>query len=221
MKLWNLVPFLITAVYAQDTSIAAVKQAFNNANIPTDLKITFNPKFLLEVALPQNGTQLPIIVHTGIQLPREETAITPIFSLIDPAHPLSSPSTTGPGPFVIAAVDADAPTPEDPTNAQVRHFLGADFFTRRLPLEDGIESPVLRNRTAAISEWRQPTPGGGNHRYIFLAFNQPRGFDEQVGNFVNASTPIQQWDIAVFMQEVGLGDPIAGTFMMVANPNNP
>jgi len=58
-------------------------------------------------------------------------------------------------------------------------------------------------------------------RYIFLAFKQPNGFDQQAFNFVNATTPILNWDIATFTQEVGLGDPIAGTFMMVANTNNP
>lgn len=50
-------------------------------------------------------------------------------------------------------------------------------------------------------------------------FKQPAGFDSQ--SFVNATTPIQHFDIATFAQEVGLGDPIAGTFMMVANPNSP
>jgi hypothetical protein len=82
-----------------------------------------------------------------------DTAIPPIFSLIDPSHPLIN---AGPGPFVVAAVDPDAPTPTDPTNAQVRHFLGGDFFAGSVTL--------LRNTTAAVSEWQQPTPGGGNHR---------------------------------------------------------
>ena len=58
-------------------------------------------------------------------------------------------------------------------------------------------------------------------RYVFLVFNQPNGFDQQASKFVNATTPIQNWDVATFMQEIGLGDPITGTFMMVANPDNP
>jgi len=58
-------------------------------------------------------------------------------------------------------------------------------------------------------------------RYIFLAFQQSDEFDQQAVNFVNVTTPILNWDIAAFAQEVGLGDPIAGTFIMVANTDNP
>ena len=132
------------------------------------------------------------------------------------------------GPFVIAAVDPDAPTPQNPTNAQIRHFLGGNFAPNRLGL--------LSNSTPAISEFRQPTPPAGSDahrydilnyiisfpslvdfatiRYIFLLFEQPRGFNSQ--KVVNAMTPIQNFDIAAFASAVGLGDPIAGSFMLVA-----
>jgi hypothetical protein len=94
-----------------------------------------------------------------------DTANPPIFNLVDPSDPIGSKGV-GPGPFVIAAVDPDAPTPTDTSHAQVRHFLGGSFFTRRLALPGGGEftTPLLSNTSAALSEWRQPTPTGGNHR---------------------------------------------------------
>ena len=49
--------------------------------------------------------------------------------------------------------------------------------------------------------------------YIFLLFEQPRGFNQQT--LVNASTSIANFNISQFAIEVGLGNPIAGTFMMV------
>jgi len=129
------------------------------------------------------------------------------------------------GPFVIAAVDPDAPTPQNPTNAQIRHFLGGNFTPNRLGL--------LSNSTPAISEFRQPTPPAGSDahryeildytnpliefatiRYIFLLFEQPRGFNSQT--VVNTTTPTQNFNIAAFASAVGLGDPIAGSFMLVA-----
>lgn len=218
MRLTNLLSLVsvFLTVYAQDLNIGAVKRAFDNADIPEDLKINFDPTFLLEVILPQASAP-PILVHTGIQLPREDTAGPPILSLVNPSDPLGK--NTGPGPFVVAAVDPDAPSPTNTSNAQVRHFLGGDFFPRKLPILGSGPSPLLSNTSAAISEWRQPTPTVGNHRYVFLVFKQPAGFDRQT--FVNATTPIQRWDVATFAQEVGLGDPIAGTFMMVANPDSP
>lgn len=68
----------------------------------------------------------------------------------------------GPSTFVIAAVDPDAPTPQEPTSAQIRHFLGSNFQLGA----DG----VLTNTTAAISGWLQPTPPAGSdaHRWVFL-----------------------------------------------------
>ncbi|KAJ3567083.1 hypothetical protein NP233_g6598 [Leucocoprinus birnbaumii] len=193
------------AVIAQDTSIATVKRAFSNANvwipliyIPEDISINFNPTALLEVTFPEPGAR-PITIHAGQQLPRNSTAGPPSFSVRGAASR---------GPFVVAAVDPDAPTPQDPTSAEIRHFLGGNFVS------DG--SGLLHNGTAAVSEFLQPTPPAGSdaHRYIFLLFNQPRGFNDQT--LVTPTTSISNFDIATFAKAVGLGNPIAGTFMLVA-----
>ena len=64
------------------------------------------------------------------------------------------------GPFVVAVVDPDAPTPQSPTVAQIRHFLGGSFVPNPSTF-------VLSNSTPAISEWLQPAPPAGSdpHRY--------------------------------------------------------
>jgi hypothetical protein len=90
---------------------------------------------------------------------------------------LSCPATAGPphfsvlgpatqGPFVVAAVDLDAPTPQAPTSAQIRHFLGGNFI--RSPSK----SLLLSNTTPAISEFRQPTPPAGSdpHRSVTACY---------------------------------------------------
>lgn len=70
-------------------------------------------------------------------------------------------TAAGHGPFVVAAVDPDA----SPVNvAQVRHFLGGDFY-----VEPGHqEVHALVNRTPALSEFLDPQPpvGSGLHRYV-------------------------------------------------------
>ncbi|KAG6876350.1 hypothetical protein C0992_013286 [Termitomyces sp. T32_za158] len=117
------------------------------------------------------------------------------------------------GPFVIATVDPDAPTPQDPTSAQIRHFLGPNFFP---PQDTTSRDEPLTNRTPALSEFLQPTPPAGSdaHRYIFLLFNQPENFNAQ--RLVTPTTPIDLFNISEFAAATGLGDPIAGTFMLVA-----
>jgi hypothetical protein len=48
-------------------------------------------------------------------------------------------------------VDPDAPTPENPDKAPIRHFLGGDFAFK----EDGVS---LVNNTAAVTEYKPPSP---------------------------------------------------------------
>ncbi|CAL1713449.1 unnamed protein product [Somion occarium] len=204
LSLSTLLLSLVTLASSQDTSLAAVRRAFNTANIPADAAITFDPSILFELAFPQTSGP-PVEVHAGIQLPRNATAGPPTFSVRDT---VVSPRQS----FVVAAVDLDAPTPQNPTSAQIRHFLGGDFHPRAAVT---LRTQTLANATAAISEFRQPTPPAGSdpHRYVFLLFNQPRGFGRQT--LVNSTTPIQNFNISQFASEIGLGNPIGGTFILV------
>ncbi|KAF5376833.1 hypothetical protein D9757_008895 [Collybiopsis confluens] len=187
------------SVHAQDKSLVAVKAAFKAAQIPEDIFFTFDPTVLLEVTLPQPSGE-SITLHAGINLPRNATAGPPSFAVVGPA---------GKGPFVIAAVDPDAPTPQAPTNAEIRHFLGGNFVGSRG------EPESLTNSTPAISEFRQPTPPAGSdaHRYTFLIFNQPRGFNNQT--LVNSTTSVSNFNLSSFALATGLGQPIGGTFMLL------
>ena len=54
-------------------------------------------------------------------------------------------------------VDPDAPTPQNPTNAQIRHFLGGDFRLDGSPSAIGAGTPLMNN-TPALSDYRQPSP---------------------------------------------------------------
>ncbi|TFK69553.1 PEBP-like protein [Pluteus cervinus] len=192
---------LASFISAQDSSLNEVVRAFTTANIPTNLNIRFNPTSLLQVDFPQSASR-PVAIHAGIQLPRNQTAGPPLFS---------ADQITSRGPFVIAAVDPDAPTPQAPTASQIRHFLGGNFFIK----DDG----VLANNTPAVSNYLQPTPPAGSpaHRYIFLLYNQPSTFNQQT--IITPSSPIQSFNISQFAISVGLGNPIAGTFMLVAPPS--
>ncbi|KAG7444233.1 PEBP-like protein [Guyanagaster necrorhizus] len=198
-----LLSLLTQAIVAQDTSLAKVKEAFDVVNIPKDIALPFDPSFLLEVSLPQT-TGSAIVLRAGVQLPRNATVGPPSFTLV--GHDI------GHGPFVVATVDPDAPTPQNPNISEVRHFLGGNFVSERLFAGQA----TLTNTTAAVSDWLQPTPPTGSdaHRYIFLVFRQPQGFNDQV--LVDATTPRTLFNISEFGAAVGLRNPIAGTFMLVA-----
>ncbi|KAJ7449040.1 PEBP-like protein [Mycena galericulata] len=171
---------LFVFVAGQDVSFRAVERAFSDAKIPATLGIPLNPKALLEVSFPQvHGP--PITLHAGI------------YVLVNGAH-------TAVGP--LSMVDPDAPTPQAPIYAQLRHFLGGDFYL-------GGDGCQLVNSTPAISESVQPTPPTGSD-----AHRQSEAFARQ--QLVNASTSILSFNISQFASAVGLGNPVAGIFMLVA-----
>ena len=61
--------------------------------------------------------------------------------------------------FVVAMVDLDPPTPQVPTEAQIRHFLGGNFHLQQAG-SDGVA--LLKNSTPAVSNFLQPTPPAGS-----------------------------------------------------------
>ena len=133
---------------------------------------------------------------------------------------------------MIAIVDPDAPTPENPADGPVRHFLGGDFVLK----DDG---KTLANNTPAITEYTKPNPESGSkphrsvdilhsliaqlfliclaHRCVFLLFKQPDGFKDQ--KEITPDSPRPSFNVSGFAQKVGMGDPVAGTYVLVSPPS--
>ena len=51
------------------------------------------------------------------------------------------------------------------------------------------------------------------HRYVFLLFQQPAGFNDQTE--VTPETSTSDFDISQFAADVDLGNPLGGSFMLV------
>lgn len=50
-------------------------------------------------------------------------------------------------------------------------------------------------------------------RYVFLLFSQPDGFDTET--MVDSSTSRTNFNLSAFAADVGLGNPVGGTFILV------
>lgn len=155
-----------------------------------------------------------------------ETPLAPTFGI----RPFGSIADPGVKPFVVAMVDLDAPTPQDPSVAEIRHFLGGDFVLADCGAGTSDGVALLSNTSSAVSDyvacatcWVGPSPVRFPHmpyhatecylqmlmvwrRYVFLLYAQPDGFNNQT--FVNASTVITGFNISSFAEQVGLGDPL-------------
>ncbi|KAH9479678.1 CEN-like protein 2 [Psilocybe cubensis] len=203
---------LASSVFAQDFSLATVKKAFEKDLVTGNLSMPFHPRVLLEVTFPQT-TGWSVTVQAGIHLSRNETAGPPVFRVIGPA---------GRGPFVVATVDLDAPTPQTRNLSQIRHFLGGNFFIKHSRDHFQKDHLLLTNTTPALSEFQRPTPPANSdpHRYVFLLFKQSKAFKTQT--LVTPETSIISFNISTFADAVGLGRPLGGTFMFVApDPTDP
>ncbi|KAG5634815.1 hypothetical protein H0H81_000618 [Sphagnurus paluster] len=218
MRLSYLIPFALVAVVSAADTLKSVQDAFNAANIPANLRITFNPSFLLGVSFPSGAS----VSSPGVQL-----SVAGKFHPLSHAHPhtyADAPTATAKepslfltgasaadlgGPFVAIMVDPDAPTPQNPTIAQIRHLVAPD-------LAASAKSSQLTTATAPISAYIPPGPPAGSpaHRYIILLYKQPPGFKNQ--KLITPSTGVTNFDVGAFAAATGLGNPVAGNFFRVA-----
>ncbi|THU92231.1 PEBP-like protein, partial [Dendrothele bispora CBS 962.96] len=123
--------------------------------------------------------------------------------------------------FVIALIDPDAPTPDDPKFAQVRHFIGGDYV---ISSTQPSGTARLTNLSNALAEYVSPGPPDDSppHRYTFLVYAQPPDFSSVAPTLVNSSTSLDaivNFNISSFVSAAGLREPIAGT-LFYEGPQN-
>lgn len=133
--------------------------------------------------------------------------------------------------FLFSKFDPDAPYPEEPTLAQIRHFVGGGFVLGRSRYMPG-GGHVLFNMTPALSEYVSPGPptNSSAHRYVLHPLETARLYSrlpgrytwllfEQPANFPTTpfNTSIENFNITEFAEQVGLGNPVGGNFMTVSS----
>ncbi|KAL7282523.1 LOW QUALITY PROTEIN: hypothetical protein ACG7TL_003994 [Trametes sanguinea] len=235
MFLLAIATLAASCVYAQNSTnftVTDVEQAFQAAKIVPDVLPSFNPTGILNVVFLDNTTGTSVNVTPGANLTREQNALRPQVFLTTNDTSLAQQT------FVLAMVDPDAPTPQNPTEAQIRHLLAPGIQANG----SVTSGAALVNNTPAISDFLRPTPPAGSDphrlvvvrandprkeqltmpesRYILLLFVQPANFTTVAPQFVNSSTPISNFNISLFAQEVGLGSPIAGNFFLTGPDAN-
>ncbi|KAJ7068489.1 PEBP-like protein [Mycena amicta] len=195
---------LLLSLLASESTLAAISSsdvatAFSQAGIVPSIIPIFQPSAVIDVVYTDPTTQKVIDVTLGTNLTVQQTQNMPKFLLT----PVSSTTSQE---YVIALFDPDAPTPQNTSLAQFRHYLAGGY-------QQGGDG-ALTNGTPALTEYVPPGPPAGSdpHRYLVLVFAQSSDFDTKASSIVNASTPRTNFNITAFSHQLGLGAPIAGSF---------
>lgn len=161
-------------------------------NWPTEVVPGFMPKADLNVAY---GTITINSTNAGVLVPSlASVANLPTFSLTPRLN----------GTFIIFMIDPDAPTPQNPTSAQILHYLQPN-------VTGNAGTGILLNASPATVTYRGSGPPAGSdaHRYIFVVYQQPSGF--RLPDGFNASQRAG-FDLDEIVQLTQLEMPVAGAF---------
>ncbi|KZS89957.1 PEBP-like protein [Sistotremastrum niveocremeum HHB9708] len=176
---------------------AQAKAALIRVKLIPDVFPKFDPRLTLGITYHVNGTALK--GNLGTNLTPADTANRPVWSIPDIDFKREFERKT----FVVGMVDPDAPSPTNRSASQVRHFIGGGFK---------LEGTVLRNTTPALSDYLGPgpLPGSPPHRYATFLFLQPKDFPT-----TPFTTSILNFNLSSFAEQVKMGLPVAGNFIMV------
>lgn len=106
--------------------------------------------------------------------------------------------------YLLAMIDPDAPSREDPKFREWHHWLVGNILGSNLA-----KGEVLSDYIGS-----GPPKGTGLHRYVFLVYKQPEKLNFSKVNKLpnNSGEKRGKFSIAKFAQQFKLGSPIAGNF---------
>jgi phosphatidylethanolamine-binding protein (PEBP) family uncharacterized protein len=106
--------------------------------------------------------------------------------------------------YTLMMVDPDAPSPENPTLADYRHWLVVNIQGRYL-VDGMLYGEVLTNYMGP-----SPPQGSGYHRYFLYLFKQPN----ESMHFDAVPASRSQFNPEEFANKYNLGEPVAVNFFI-------
>ena len=105
-------------------------------------------------------------------------------------------------------IDPDAPSREQPTFGQIKHWLIVN-----IPGTDLSKGETLANYRGSA-----PPEGSGIHRYIFVVYKQPAFLKHSESTVdPNSREGRRHFKVREFAKKYNLGQPIAGNFYLAQN----
>ncbi|KAI9684840.1 MAG: hypothetical protein M1820_010870 [Bogoriella megaspora] len=121
-----------------------------------------------------------------------------------------SSSASSDSTYILVMVDPDAPTPQNPSSAQILHWIQPN-----LTLSNG----VLTATSQAFAPYARPMPPtySDAHRYIQFLYSQPERFIIPQAYLGYSAQNRTKFNISNFAAAANLGNPVAANYFLVAN----
>ncbi|VDC07187.1 unnamed protein product [Peniophora sp. CBMAI 1063] len=188
---------------------ASYGQAFADAGlVPKPLGV-FAPEAVLDVTYPSAVSNGSFLVFPGLNVTEDQVVSQPDLYLTFESTGLSQDAAgLFTSTFVLFALDPDAPTPQNTSLANFVHWVQPNL---KISGPMSTFAPLV-NSTPALFEYLSPAPPATSdaHRYAFVLFEQPEGFEEAAVQNIPADRT--SFDLDAFAKAVGLDAPVAGTF---------
>lgn len=119
---------------------------------------------------------------------------------------------------MVIGLDIDAPFPSFGVLGPILHWIQPDLQPDADAGTDQLKTLKTTSGSGFVANYigPAPPPGSAPHRYVFLLYEQPRGFD--VGKYAPADGQELglwgrvRWDLAQWEREVGLGEVRAANY---------
>jgi len=121
------------------------------------------------------------------------------------------------GTYLLLNVDLDAPFKSLPFLGPILHWLEPSLTLSSSPQEEGFAT-LTKDEGSKLSSvfWAPPgpPPGAAPHRYVFLLYEQPDGFDPAKLGFGEGigRRARMRFDLNGFEEKAGLGKAVAGNW---------
>lgn len=178
-----------------------------SAAYPDGFGISLKPQALLNVMYPSGNINLGQLYNKTDVATKPTISVTPLADAVN--------NFKAPNAFTLVLTDANALGNPDPEK-NFRHYLenGATFGDASqngtMNLNDGSGTVV----TSYVAPG--PLLNSGLHRYAWLLFAQPSGFNAP-SNLSTANVGPGHWDFNAYVASSGLGDLVASSFFTVQN----
>ncbi|EGG09800.1 uncharacterized protein MELLADRAFT_124548 [Melampsora larici-populina 98AG31] len=201
------------SIQAQVTSqqITEVRYEYDSfklsAGYPDGFGIPLKPQAILNVFYPNGNINLGQLYNKSDVSTKPTISVTPIAAAVE--------GFKAPNAFTLIMSDANALGYPDPQGG-FRHFLdnGVTFG------DPSPTSTLTVNEASGtlITSYVGPAPplNSGEHRYAWLLFAQPAGF-QAPANLSSVNSGPGYWDLKSYVTTTGLGDLVAASFFTVQN----